>query len=88
MCFEYRRSRNGRQILIEERENALSGRSELVVVAIEAHVSEAEVQEICADAMAAWLHPVDPPDDWFDERHNSLSGCFRGLVAAGEVGSV
>jgi hypothetical protein len=66
VCFEYRRSRNGRQILIKEREDALTGRSELVVVAVEGHFSEAEVQEIRADAMAAWLHPLDPPDDWFD----------------------
>ena len=65
MPFEYRRTHNRRRLVIEERDDALTGRSELVIVAIEGEFSEAEVTEIYADAMAAWLHPIDPPNEWF-----------------------
>jgi len=65
VSFEYRRTRNGGRVVIEEREDATTGRSELQIVAVEGNFSEAEVLEILADAMAAWLHSVDPPRDWF-----------------------
>jgi hypothetical protein len=66
VSFEYRHTRNGGRVVIEEREGALTGRSELVIVAVDGSFSDAEVQEIYADAMAAWLHPFEPPHEWFD----------------------
>lgn len=65
MAFEYRYAHNGRQVVIEERQNAVEDRSLLVVGTVDGVFSDAEIQSILADATAAWLHPLEPPAEWF-----------------------
>ncbi len=66
MAFEYRYARNRRRVVIEERPHAVEDRSLLVVIAVDGEFSDAEMQSILADATAAWLHPLEPPVEWFE----------------------
>ena len=66
MAFEYRYTQNGQRVVIEERQNAVEDRSALVVAVVEGVFSDAEMQSILADATAAWLHPLEPPVEWFE----------------------
>jgi hypothetical protein len=67
VTFEFRYERQGRsrRIVFEEQVVAC-GRPELVVTQVDGEFTRDEMYEACGDAFVKWLHPSEPPEDWFE----------------------
>jgi hypothetical protein len=66
VTFEFRHETHGRRrrIVFEEQLDA-TGRPQLVVTQVDGEFSSDEMYEACGDALVKWLHPNEPPEDWF-----------------------
>jgi hypothetical protein len=63
--FKYEEHGRRRRIVFEERLDA-SGTSLLVVTHLEGEFSSEELDNAYGDALAKWLHPNEPPPEWFE----------------------
>jgi hypothetical protein len=68
MTFAFKFEEDGRRwrIVFEERIDATTGTRRLVATQMDGEFSADEMQRAYADALAKWLHPNEPPGDWFE----------------------
>jgi hypothetical protein len=67
VTFSFSDQKDGRprRVVFEERLDAAAGTSRLVATHVDGDFSDEEMERARADAFARWLHPNEPPDDWF-----------------------
>jgi hypothetical protein len=68
VTFTFKAEKDGRRrrIVFEERFDSATGTPPLVATNVDGEFSDEEIERARADASARWLHPNDPPDDWFE----------------------
>ena len=67
MTYEFRYEAGGkrRRIVFEEQLDA-TGSPQFVVTEVDGEFSNDEMYDACGDALVKWLHPNEPPDDWYE----------------------
>jgi hypothetical protein len=63
--FSYEARGRRRRIVFEEQLDA-TGRPRLVVTRVDGEFSRDEMYDVCGEALVKWLHPNEPPEDWFE----------------------
>jgi hypothetical protein len=67
VTFEFKYEAHGRRrrIVFEETLDA-TGTPQLVVTHVDGEFSSDEMNDAYGEALAKWLHPNEPPEDWFE----------------------
>jgi hypothetical protein len=65
--FKYVREIDGhrRRVVFEESVDPATGAPRLVVTHIDGEFGDDEMEHLYAEALAKWMHPNEPPRDWF-----------------------
>jgi hypothetical protein len=68
VTFIFKDEKDGRRrrIVFEESSDPATGTPRLVATYVEGEFSDEEMERAHADAFTRWLHPNDPPGEWFE----------------------
>ena len=66
--FQWVRESGGhrRRVVFEESIDPATGLPRLVVTHVDGEFSDDEMERLYADALAKWMHPIEPPSGSFD----------------------